>query len=226
MRLDTRRFTYLTGGAGIAIIVLTILATAQVFSGPDGTSYSVLNRKISTLGKPEFSGLASLFNWGLQIGGLCLMGFIIGLSLYVGQRIMMLVALAGVAMASGVVLVGICPVTQPDCHRVAAQTVFFSGATTVVSFTAVILFANQDKLSKWLAVPSALASAAFASFVLILYSLYEHPQRAFIQGPPGEQPPYLWLPSLLEWLVFFTVILWILTLVVYLYWQERSQKRV
>jgi hypothetical protein len=225
MKLNLRRITYILGMSGTAIIVLTTLAAAQVFRGPDGMSYSVLNRKISTLGKPEFSAWDTLFNWGLQVGGLLLMGFIIGLSIYVGRRAMLMVALAGVVMAGGVVLVGVCPVTQPQCHRLAAQIVFFSGATTVLLFTLILLLVDQNKLSKWLAVPSAVASAAFASFVLILYFLYEHPQRVFIQGPPGEELPYLWLPSLLEWLVFFTVIIWILTLVGYLYWQEQTQKR-
>ncbi len=226
MKLDYRRITYLAGLIGVVVIVLAVVATAQAFRGPGGAAYSVLNRKISTLGKPEFSGWDTFFNWGLQIGGLFLMGFIVGLSLYIGRRAMVIVALAGVVMAGGVILVGVCPVTQPDCHKLAAQTVFFSGAITVISFTALLLLIDQDKLSKWLAVPSAIASSAFVSFALILYFLYDHPQRAFIQGPPGETLPYIWLPSLLEWLVFFTVMIWILTIVIYLYRQERSQKPV
>ena len=220
-KLSLREFTYLMGLVGIAIIVVSVLLTALEFSGPNGTAYSMLNRKISTLGKPQFSGWATLFNRGLQVGGVCLMVFIVALGFYVKCRAMLVVTLAGVVMASGVVLVGVCPVTEPQCHKVAAQITFFSGAVTTTAFTVALLWGKPDKLSRWLAVPSGMASLAFVAFAVILYSLYEHPQQVFINGPPGDKRPYLWLPSLLEWLVFAIVVVWLLTLVLYLAWQQR-----
>jgi hypothetical protein len=197
LKVNLRRLTYLAGLVGVAIIVITTLATAFVFTGPDSTAYSFLNRKVSTLGQPEFSGWAMLFNWGLKVGGLLLIVFILGLSLYVGTWSMMLLTISGVLMAGGVVFVGICPVTQPQCHKLAAATVFYSGVTTTTLFTVIVLLVSQDKLAKWLALPSTIASLAFVTFAVTLYVQYKQPLRVFIKGPSDERP-YLWLPSLLE----------------------------
>jgi hypothetical protein len=215
--------TYLAGIIGVTVVLLTTMAAALAYSGPDGSAYSILNRKISTLGKPEYSAWSTLFNWGLMVGGVLWTGFIIGLCLFVQHKAIAPVALTGIVMAAGIVLVGLCPVTKPQCHKLAAQLVFFGGVMTVLLFTAVLLFSHQDRLSKWLSVPSAIASIAFISFVLILHVRYENPVRVFIKGPPGDERPYLWLPSLLEWLIFFAIIGWILILTLYLYWQERVE---
>ena len=185
----------------------------------------MLNHRISTLGQPPYSAWATLFDWGLRVGGLFLLVFIVALARHVNHRSMLVVALVGTVMACGVVLVGICPVTRHQCHKVAALIVFFSGTATMLSLTAVLLWLNQTKLSKWLAVPSALAGLSFISFFVILAFLYDEPQRVFIEGP-SEIRPFLWVPSLLEWLVFLTVLLWIVILIAYLYLQEQSQTRV
>ena len=218
-------FTYVTGMLGIAIIVVSVLLTALAFSGPDNSAYSVLNRKISTLGKPQYSEWAMLFNWGLQIGGFFLMIFIVSLGLYVKRRAMMVVTVAGLVMAGAVAVVGVCPVTEPDCHRAAAQVTFFSGAMTTVSFTIVLLYSKPKKLAQWLVVPSGIASTAFVAFVAILAAMYENPQRVFIRGPLGDVRPVLWVPALLEWLVFATVFIWLFTIVLDIARQTHRQAR-
>lgn len=224
-KLSLGEFTYITGMLGIAIIVVSVLLTALAFSGPDNSAYSVLNRKISTLGKPQYSKWAMLFNWGLQIGGFVLMVFIVSLSLYVKRRAIIVVTVAGLVMAGAVAVVGICPVTEPDCHRVAAQVTFFSGAVSTFSFTIVLLYSKPTKLAQWLVVPSGIASAAFVAFVAILAALYENPQKVFIRGPLGDVRPVLWVPALLEWLVFTTVVIWLFTIVLDIAGRTHRQAR-
>jgi hypothetical protein len=160
--------------------------------------------------------------WGLRAGGLLLAGFAVALGLYVGQRAMMVVTLAGVVMAGGVVLVGYCPVTEPQCHQLGAQIVFISGVVTMLAFVVVLFMLDQDKLSKWLAVPSALAVLAFGLFIFMLYTQYENPQQAFIQCPPVQDRPRIWLPSLLEWLFFGTTVVWVVTISTSLWRQEQA----
>ena len=224
-QLDWRRIAYLSGTIGITVIVLTTFAAALAFRGPNGNAYSMLNHKISTLGHLQFSNWATLFNWGLCTGGLCLMVFMVALGRYVNHYSMHFVTFAGLVMATGVVLVGIWPVTEPQGHKLAVQITFLSGLATTSLFTLVTVFGrfgNQRKLSKWLALPSGSVTLAFLLFLVTMYTKYDDPQRVFIEGPVGNERPYLWLPSLLEWLLFGVVITWILTTVLYLFLQEQA----
>ena len=223
MALNARRLTYLTGLTGISIILLAALAAALVFRGPQGNPYSALNRNISALGHPNFSEWAILFNWSLRIGGSLLIGFMLGLSHYVRHWAMWIITLTGLGTTGGLVWVGICPATEQACHKAAALTVFASGFLTTTSFTAMLLFTHQRQLPKWLALPSALAILAFILFLLIPVYTYDNAYRVFFRGPTAQDRPFLWLPSLLEWIVFLAIVAWILSISLYLYWQEHHQ---
>lgn len=220
MRLPLRKLTYLSGFAGVAVILGVTMATAVAFTGPKGRGYSILNRNISALGEPAFSEWAVLFNWGLRMGGILLMGFMVGLGRYVRHWSMLPVTVAGIIMAGGVVLVGVYPASQPDGHRQAAMFVFLGGWSTFALFTAALWLAKPPRLALWLAVPSLLAMFTFAVFLLLPPFRFERSYRVLFLGPPGDERPFLWLPSLLEWSVFISVAAWVLTLSVYLVLQE------
>jgi hypothetical membrane protein len=226
MQLDLRRFTYVCGFIGTAIILLAVLVAGLVFRGPKGYPYSLLNRNISDLGKPSVSELAALFNWGLSIGGLFLLLFMISLSLFVRDRGMYLVGLTGVVAAIGVIFVGVYPVTQFYYHKIAALTFFFSGAITFTLFTLTILLSNPERLSRWLVIPGFITILAFVLFLGLPQYLYKNPHRAYVLGPPGPNRPILWLPSLLEWVVFLMVAVWVLLISGYLYRQEQRESTV
>jgi hypothetical membrane protein len=219
-----RKLTYLSGFAGVAIILLTCWVAASGFRGPTGLPYSFLNRDISALGEPDLSALASLFNWGLRIGGACLVIFMLGLSRCVRHWGITLAVVCGIIAAIGVILVGVFPAPERAYHRAAASIVFFSGLATFVLFTATVLSAEQGKLARWLAIPSAIVTLAIGSFLVVPYYLYENPYVAFFVGPPGPDRPIVWLPSLLEWAAFFLVAAWVLIVSGYLYYQERTEK--
>jgi hypothetical membrane protein len=223
--MDARKLTYRAGGAATAVIVLAALAAALAFSGPGGARYSILNHDISVLGEPDLSAWATPFNWGLRIGGTLLAGFMLGLGVYVGRRRFYLVTLAGLVAASGVTLVGIYSANYQHLHRLAAIIVFAGGLATVTGFTLFLLFVRQDKLARWLAIPSAAAMLAFAAFLFLPYTANTPPLLVFFAGPPGEVRPILWLPSLLEWLVLLVVLAWVLTLSLYLYVQDLAEER-
>jgi hypothetical membrane protein len=223
MRLDLRRFTYICGFTGTAVMLMATLTAALAFRGPRGYPYSILNRNISDLGKPTVSELAAVFNWGLSMGGLFLTLFMVGLTLFARSRRMYLVGLAGVVAAIGVIFVGVYPVTQFYYHTIAAFTFFLSGSVTFTFFTLTVLFNHPERLSRWLAIPGLIAMLAFALFLGLPQYLYENPHRAFVLGPPGPNRPIFWLPSLLEWVVFLVVASWVLLISGYLYRQEQIE---
>lgn len=220
MQLNLPKLTYLCGFIGIAVILFATLAVALTFTGPQGYPYSVLNRNISDLGKPSVSALAPVFNWGLKIGGLFLIGFMAGLGLCVRNAGMRLIALSGVIAAVAIMFVGVYPVSHFYYHKVAAMTFFIGGSVTFALFTVTILITDQHRFARWLAIPSLAVTLAFALFLGLPQLLYENPLQAYVVGPPGSQRPIFWLPSLLEWLVFAAVAAWVLIFSVYLYRQE------
>jgi hypothetical membrane protein len=226
IRLSLRKFTYLAGLAGIGVILLAACASATTFVEPSGSPYSMLNRDISALGEPALTKRAPLFNWGLMVGGALLVGFVVGLALSIRHPAMVLVACAGVFMALGVVMAGLFPVTRPSHHQFAALTTFAGGLCTFALFTATVLVVGQDKLAKWLALPSFVAMMAFCLFLVLPYSLYGNPYTVFFAGPPGPERPRLWLPSLLEWTILLAVVAWVLIMSSYLYRQEQAERPV
>lgn len=220
IQLPLPRLTYLCGFIGIAVILCATVVVALTFRGPQGYPYSVLNRNISDLGKPSVSELAPVFNWGLKIGGLFLMGFMVGLGLCVRHPGMRLIALSGVIAAVAIIFVGVYPVSHFYYHKAAAMTFFIGGSVTFALFTVTILVTDQHRFARWLALPSFATTFAFAIFLGLPQLLYENPLQAYVVGPPGPHRPIFWLPSLLEWLVFATVATWVLIFSVYLYRQE------
>lgn len=84
-----------------------------------------------------------------------------------------------------------------------------------------ILVTKQQRFARWLALPSLVTTLAFAMFLLVPHYLYENPLQTYVLGPPGPARPIFWLPSLLEWLVFGAVALWVLLFSLYLYRQEK-----
>lgn len=221
MQRNLAQVTYRCGFIGITIILLATIAAALTFQDPQGYPYSLLNRNISDLGKPAVSTFAWLFNGGLMLGGLFLVGFMVGLSLCAGNAVLRFVALTGVIATVAVIFVGLFPVTQFYYHRNAAMIFFIGGSLTFALFTLMILVTDQRHFARWLALPSFAATLAFALFLSLPLYLYENPLQAYVLGPPGPDRPIFWLPSLLEWLVFVSVALWVLLFSAYLYRQEK-----
>lgn len=224
MHLDARRLTYLCGFIGVGIILITCLIAASTFRSPTGLPYSFLNRDISALGEPGFSERAYVFNWGLQIGGLFLIGFMIALRRYVAHPSFSIALFPGILAAIGVVLVGMFPAPERAYHRGAASIVFFSSLVTFTLLIAAFVWGAQDRLARWLVIPSGIVLLAISSFLIVPHYLYENPYVAFFVGPPGPDRPIVWLPSLLEWVAFSLVAMWVVTVSGYLYWQERRER--
>jgi hypothetical protein len=147
------------------------------------------------------------------------------LGLYVDNWYMLLAIIPGVTTAIGVALVGVYPLSQPFHHKIVAIVVFVGGCVTFALFTLAILLIDQKKLARWLAWPSLAALLAFGLFLLLPPFQHGFSFHVLFAGPPGYQRPYLWWPSLLEWLTYITVLVWVLIICGYLYRQERQERK-
>lgn len=210
------------GFSGVAVILLAALITAYAFQGPQGEAYSILTNNVSDLGKTHESELASLFNWSLKIGGVCLAGFMLGLGRRLPHPGGFLVAAGGIVAATSVTAVGIFPIQDWQHHKVAALTFFFSGFATLILFSLLLLSTRQNVFPRWIALPSSIAVLSFGCFLILPYHIYKDPIEAYVAGLSPTSHPFYWLPSFLEWMILFSVAAWVLTVSGYLAGRGRA----
>ena len=198
--------------AGIGLIVLASFYSALVYRGKRGERYSPLNHFISELGEVGVSHAAKVFNRGLFLGGLILLPYVIGLGMKFGSVLGWLGAVAGVIAVMGVAAVGVFPMDKLQPHTTAAMTYFRAGLVMVFFFGLAILFQPAEKavVPLWANLLSLLAFLAYAAF-LVLPRLMKKEQKPMEALDPDQTPerPRIWALPILEWMVFFSSIVWL-----------------
>ena len=214
MRVDFKKLAYLCGFLGPAIIMLGSLATAMLYHGRRGGSYSILNHYISRLGEVGVSRLAPVFNASLFVGGLVLLIFVLGLGLYLHTKLGYVASAIGIFSCISCSLVGIFPMNHLSIHDAMAYSFFWSGLVAILLFSFVIFFDKQNKISRWLLIPGIITAASFASYLIIPYiitSAYGHTLHSHHLARS-----HIRLKPILEWSVFFTLMAWFILMSIYL----------
>ncbi len=203
------KLTAIAGLIGVGTIVIVSIVTAIPYTGTEGESYSPLNHFISELGQISVSGLASVFNIGLIIGGIFLALFMLGLGLYIKNIYAYAASSVGIVSGIACSLVGVFPMDNMSMHVKVAMIFFRGGLIAILLFTSIIVFDKQKKISRWMVIPCIITVLAFASF-LYLPKILE-PGVGVTLSIPAVRPAF-WLNPSLEWLVFFTVLAWVLSI--------------
>jgi len=94
-------------------------------------------------------------------------------------------------------------------HVKVAMTFFRGGLIAILLFTLIIIFDKQKKISGWMVIPGIITVLAFTSF-LYLPKILE-PGVGVTLSVIAVRPA-IWLNPSLEWLVFFTVLVWVLSI--------------
>ncbi len=202
----------ISGLAGTGLAILAILFSTLLYRGKQGEKFSLLNHFISELGEVGVSAAARVFNYGLLLGGLFLIPFIIKLGVVLHSVLGWLGAAAGVIAALSVSAVGIFPMNNLQAHGTAAMTYFRSGLVMVFFFGLSIHFQPSGHLAilhsaNWL---SLAAFLAYAAFLLRMTPKKPKDDPGEAPDPDGEpERPRVWLFAILEWLVFFATIFWL-----------------
>jgi len=219
MKIDSQKLTYCCGLLGSAIILLGSLATAMLYHGKRGGSYSILNHYISKLGEVGVSRLAPVFNTSLFVGGVVLLIFVLGLGFYMQTKLGYVASAFGVFSCISCSLVGIFPMNNLSIHDVVAYSFFYNGLVAITLFTLVIFFDKQNKISKWLLVPGIMTVVSFASYIVVPYIIRSTHGHTLHRHRMAQ--PHIRLNPVLEWSVFFTVIAWFVLMSIYLMGKRR-----
>jgi hypothetical membrane protein len=210
MRFD---MLHITGYAGTGLILLAILCPALVYRGNRGERFSLLNHFISELGEVGVSRAAWLFNSGLFLGGLILLPYLISLGISFGSFLGWLGTAVGIIAVLGVAAVGIFPMNNLKPHTIAALTYFRSGLLMVFFYGLAIIFqpggsASIPQGANGLSLLAFLAYGAFLVFPMVSKRVKD-PEDMLDPEQMPERPRVSPLAAL-EWLVFFSTILWLL----------------
>lgn len=214
MQINIKKFTYTTGLTGICFITAGSLITAIFYRGKNDELYSPLNHFISELGQVGVSQLAPVFNSGLIVGGLFFALFMFGLGLYFRNWLAYIGGLVGIFSGISCSLVGIFPMNNLTTHIAVALSFFRSGLIAILLFSVVIILDKKQKMSKKLIIPGIITVLAFASF-LFIPKMVEPGAAANLLKPKAVRPEFF-VNSILEWLVFATVLIWVVCLAIYL----------
>ena len=205
------RLAPILGVAGSASAIAAVAIVASVYAGAHGERYSLLDHFISELGQVGVSRGAWLFNAGLVAAGLLFIPHSVGLGLRIRGAWAYLGMAAGICAGVSCAGVGLFPMNHLGAHIFVAMWFFRFGLLTTLLFGIAILAAprSRARVGRSTAIFSLLAVAAYAGFLAI----------ASVPGAGGGDPldpssyahrPRVWLLAVIEWVVFFTTILWFL----------------
>lgn len=202
------------GWTGCLIIAGSSLLAALFYRGREGERYSVCNHYISELGEVGVSRLAWIFNAGMIIGGILFVLMMAGLGLSLASVWGKIAMAAGMFAGVFCALVGVFPMNDIKPHSFVAMIYFRAGLVTVLLFT-IAVFVQPDGgrvLPLYVNIFSALAFAAYLLFI-ILVGRAEHKVNAnanLLDTNEVIERKKFWIVPFLEWMVFFTTLLWFL----------------
>lgn len=211
----------LFGFIGSQLMIFAMFTTGIFYRGKKGERYSVLNHYISELGEVGVSKLAWLFNFGLILGGMLLLPFMIGFGLELNNLWAKLGMIVGVWAALSVMAVGALPMNYLKAHSFVAMSYFRSGLVTVLLFSVAVFMqpAGQEVISKTSNIAGLISLLCYATFLLISDApkkdKEEDGDKNVLDPETEKVRPRVWRITILEWMVFFSTILWFLIIAVY-----------
>lgn len=215
------RVTSLATGAGLfgsAAVAATSLLAALAYTGTAGEPYSPLDHWVSELGEIGVSSLATLFNVGLVIGGLCFAIFMIGLAMVRSGPLRYLFGAIGVAAGIAGAFVGVFPMNGPGPHTLAALA-FFDLGWIAVGLASLDIARHPDRrFPVWLAALGAATVLACLAFIVSIASLDASTEA--LAAP--DVRPEVWTPAVLEWLTIAGILGW--TLLASATWRRAAAK--
>ena len=211
---------YLWGYIGVSIPVIAIFITGLIYRDILGYRYSIFNNFVSELGERAVSQTAWLFNWGLIIGGIPLVIFMVNLGVKFNSVYGWICTSGGIFCSISALFVGIFPMDFANNlymkgHVISAFSFFYGGMATVFLFSILILFDNSKILPKWLGVFGLIVTVIFALFLFL-------PEGALDDMFILPRPWFVLL-AFLEWLVVIAIFAWILTISITLNFQKHRK---
>ena len=214
---------FIWGYIGVGIPILAMFITALIYTDPLGAKYSISNMFVSELGERAVSEVAWLFNWGLILGAIPLLLFMLDLGLKYKSIFGWLCTAGGVFCSISAFFVGIFPMDFDSSlymtgHVISAMSFFYGGMATVFLFSILIFLDKKKILPRWLGIFGIIVAIIFALFLFL-------PEGDLDDIMIRPRDPFLLL-AFLEWLVVFAIFTWIATISITMNIQRNKTKKL
>ena len=211
---------FIWGYVGVSIPVIAMLITGLIYADPLGAPFSIFNMFVSELGERAVSQTAWLFNWGLIVGGIPLIIFMLGLGIKYNSIFGWICTVGGIFSSVSILFVGVFPMDFDNDifmtgHMISALSFFYGGMITILLFSVLIFVDKKKVLPKWLGTFGLLVAIIFALFIFLpegsLDDVLIRPRSRFL------------IIAFLEWLVVSSIFSWIITISLTLNIQRRKK---
>jgi hypothetical protein len=215
--------SFVWGYVGVGIPVISMFITALIYRDPLDSRFSIFNMFVSELGERAVSEVAWLFNWGLILGAIPLLLFMLGLGLKYKSIFGWICTAGGIFCSISAFFVGIFPMDFDSSlymtgHVISAMSFFYGGMATVFLFSILIFIDKKKILPRWLGVFGIVVAIIFALFLFL-------PEGALDDIMIRPRDPFLLL-AFLEWLVVFAIFAWIATISITINVQRNRMKKL
>jgi len=201
------------GSVSILFLISTMIFAAYTFDGYYHC-YSIFNHFISELGDTNQSPFYWVFSLGLCISGPLNILLIIALANHLDNKFGHMAKSVGIVSGMAGFFVGIFPADILMLPHLVAAIVFFVGTLLAVGLFGLAIFLdNKGKIAKWYAVPSFFTSLTGIIFLTLPNQLV----REFLFDKQEFTRPEFWINPFFEWLVFFSLAIWIILIAHHLY---------
>ncbi len=224
-RSRTKTLLSLCGILGPVVISLGILFAGFSYTGIEGQAYDPLNHFVSELGQIGVSDAAWAFNAGLIVGGILNVLFMIYLAAQIKHWVRYPLGLLGFTASVFGGLVGIFPMNSLKGHLFVALTFFYLGLVVALIYSIFILISSKHPFPKWLAVPGIVNTVTFAVFIFFPSDFDTGVDfQTGMAGLLRNRPDFIPL-ALLEWIVILGIVVWFLTLGIFLFKNTKNPRR-
>ena len=207
MAIDINKVTGFAGFLGS--LILAVCCTVPTIPHPLGQdgAFSFLNHFMSELGYFRSSKLAPVYNGGIFVGSFTLILFTAGLGHHFRTRLGYAAAICGILAGAACGLLGFFPVNRLIPHLTLAYIFFVTWPVAVGLFTWQILREPADSPFRGLLIPSVISLLLFALFLAMPFMIgmrriLEIDLKHFVR-------PTFIFTAVLEWLLFLSVLVWI-----------------
>lgn len=206
------------GLIGCFVIVASSLITGLAYCGKNGERFSIRNYFISELGEVGISRLAVVFNLAMILGGALFVLMMVGLGLALNSAWGYLAMGAGIVAGIACAFVGIFPMNNLKPHGVAAMTYFRAGLVTTLLFT--VAFFVQPAARRVIPLyTNCFGFLAFFTYLLFLIiagreARKTREEESVLDTANVIERPRFWVMPFMEWMVFFSTLLWFLVVAV------------
>ncbi len=200
------------GITGVLFISICFLFAALSYENTR-YDYSIFNHFISELGHTGCSPYYYIFSAGLCLGGIMSTILLAGFSFYLGNKIAKVGLFTGVISGTACFFVGVFPAdTYLYPHLLAALTFFFGNLITAAIFTMSIYTDKEEKIPTWYVIPGLVV----VIIGIIFLSLPTESVAEFLKDREAYIRPDYWMNAIFEWLVFFSLSIWLLIISIFL----------